>query len=219
MTAGESQRPRVGAHPDLTVRPGLAAVVDHVPAGLLLLAADGSAVEVNQTWARLSGLTVADSLGLGWLQAVSPAYRPAMQSLVHDAAATGLAGSADMTLVTAGLGRRSRWWWSPGPAGTLIVSVAALEDGPANDAHPDPTSDPPASSAETADQAGDHGPRPVAVVAELADVVMQRLFSVGLAIQSSADGTVGSGQRLRQAAEDLDSVIRDLRSIMFSASR
>ncbi|QPZ37668.1 GAF domain-containing sensor histidine kinase [Paramicrobacterium chengjingii] len=55
------------------------------------------------------------------------------------------------------------------------------------------------------------------IAEDLHDVVIQRLFAIGLSLQSIARHDEGSdGQRLGQAADDLDTTIRDIRRTIFS---
>ena len=57
-----------------------------------------------------------------------------------------------------------------------------------------------------------------ALVQALADMVVHRLFGVGLVLQSAADLADGpAGARLAEAAEELDAIIRDARTAAFDA--
>jgi hypothetical protein len=159
-----------------------------LPAASLLLAGDGTAVAANESWAAASGIPAADSLGDGWLRAVDPRDRPALHALITDAAATRLAGTTDCRLGPEGAESWSRWCWGPGPAGGLIVSVVSF------------------------DEAGTCEDR-LAAIGGLADMVAHRLFRVGLVMQSAAQAASEPWQRLLQeAGDEVDSVIRDVRS-------
>jgi hypothetical protein len=108
------------------------AALEWMPLASLVLAADGSLIAVNRAWAALPGAAGA-ARGDGWLHAVQPLDREGLRARLRRAALAGEAGSADCRL--AGLqGRRwSRWWWRPGPAGVLVVSVADIDDDVASE--------------------------------------------------------------------------------------
>jgi diguanylate cyclase (GGDEF)-like protein/PAS domain S-box-containing protein len=54
----------------------LIAVFDAAPVGMLRLDADGRCFSANARWRQMSGLTLADSLDTGWLDALHPDDRP-----------------------------------------------------------------------------------------------------------------------------------------------
>lgn len=194
MTVGRSDgAPQLSQfRPGHRAPPELAAAVDSLPVALLLLAEDGTAVEVNGTWASLSGIPARASCGYGWLQAVDPFDRLVLRALIHDAAKAGQAGSGVFRMVTAGAEQACQWWWGPGPAARqLIVSVAALGDSQRDDQR-------------------------LAALTHVANMVAHRLFGVGLVVQAAAGVTEGSWRRrLQEAVDELDSVIRDVRSAVF----
>lgn len=171
--------------------PGLSelrTVIGWLPVASLLLEHDGTAIEANEQWAALSGVLVRDSLGDGWLRAINAVDRVALRAQIQDAAVGGIDGSADMRMATPGGERWSRWSWEPIPARRLIVSVVGLAES-----HP-LAADPPVASG-------------------LADTVVHRLFGVRVLLQYAAALTDTSGRSsLQKAVDELDSVIRDVRS-------
>jgi GGDEF domain-containing protein len=100
----------------------------------LLLAADGTALAVSQSWSVLSGLTEDSSRVDGWVSAVEPLDRGILRARLRDAAAAGQAGYADVRLTGRPDGRWSRWWWRPASARRLLVCVAELGDFQGRDA-------------------------------------------------------------------------------------
>jgi hypothetical protein len=166
----------------------LTSVLNWLASASLLLAGDGTAVAANESWAFVSGVPAADSRGDGWLQAVDPRDRPSLHALIMDAAATRLAGATDCRIGPDGAESWSRWCWGPGPAGGLIVSVVSFD------------------VARTCEDR-------LAAIGGLADMVAHRLFRVGLVMQSAAQAASQPWQRLlREAGDEVDSVIRDVRS-------
>lgn len=113
--------------------PDLAEALDWMPLPSLVLADDGTALAVSRAWSALSGLTVQESRGVGWIRAVEPPDRPALRARLRDAAAAGQAGRADVRLAGQPNGRWARWWWRAGPSGRLIVCAAGLGDCPDRD--------------------------------------------------------------------------------------
>lgn len=58
--------------------------------------------------------------------------------------------------------------------------------------------------------------RPSSLSSDIADMIVSRLFEVGLVLQSADGGADGPTRlRLRKAAEDVDALIRDVRSAIF----
>lgn len=50
-------------------------LASHAPVGIFLTDVDGHTEFVNESWGRMTGMTIADASGTGWLQAVHPADR------------------------------------------------------------------------------------------------------------------------------------------------
>lgn len=168
----------------------LAAVLSVLPLASLVLTADGSALAVNEEWALLSAVPGRASLGEGWLGVVTPADREPLRRLLAGAVAAGKPGSADFRLTGSGGDRTSRWWWRPGGPGRLVVCVAVL---------------------------GRAGAR-AGASADIAVGLVHRMFGIGLTLESAAglaDGPVRS--RLYRAVDELDAVIRELRTGLFAA--
>jgi len=183
---------------------GLVAGIGWLPVASLVLAADGSAVAVNDAWVILSRLGRDGWRGEGWLRAVEPVDRAAVRERLRLAAAGGEPGSADCLLAGPGWRRQSRWWWWSGPAGELVVCVAGMDRGGARESGAWP------GSARTGRAAGVAAP--TGIGGDLATAVIGRVFSAGLIVESVA-GFAGdlAAVRLRQAAGELDAVIRDIR--------
>ena len=115
MGAGDERRP--SAQKDRFPGEGeLASVLDLLPLASLVLAADGSVAAVNQEWALLSAVPGEAMHGHGWLGAVEPRVREPLRRLLAGAVAAGKPGSGEFRLTGSGGGRRSLWWWRPGPA-------------------------------------------------------------------------------------------------------
>jgi hypothetical protein len=72
--------------------PGLESWLGWLPIPVLVLAADGSAIAANAAWATVAPVATG---GEGWLEAVEPAFRPALGARLRLAAAAGQPGSAD----------------------------------------------------------------------------------------------------------------------------
>jgi diguanylate cyclase (GGDEF)-like protein/PAS domain S-box-containing protein len=60
----------------------LIAVFDAAPVGMLRLDSDGRCFGANARWRQMSGLTLADSLNAGWLNALHPDDRPEVRHTV-----------------------------------------------------------------------------------------------------------------------------------------
>lgn len=219
-----------GRAPDPAAVPALTAALDWLPIASLLLAEDGSAVEVNEAWTDFSGVQAGDSLRYGWLDAIKPADRALLTARLRGAAASGRAGSADFQLEHAAGGRLSRWWWRPGPAGRLLLCAVRLDnDVPEGDGKPwhpaasqtwamRETSVRLARPGEDARTSGEPDAPPLAD-ADLAQLVVHRLFGVGLVLESAIGVTEGRGQHwLREAIDELDALIRDVRTALFAQS-
>lgn len=212
----------------------LIAALDWLPVAALILADDGTVLAANQTWDDLVGTSSARNGDQGrsgdWLSAVWPADAGALRPRLQAAAADGGTGSADIRLTGASRTRWSRWWWRAGPTGYLIV-CAGESCGPA----PAPGGPAIQRTAATAEEAGREAPGQVstaprlalagsgrepgdaAAIADALSVVVHRLFGVGLGLQaltSRADDV--TAQRLQHTLDELDSLIRDVRSAAFS---
>ena len=87
---------------------GLVAGIGWLPVASLVLAADGSAVAVNDAWVILSRLGRDGWRGEGWLRAVEPVDRAAVRERLRLAAAGGEPGSADCLLAGPGWRRQSQ---------------------------------------------------------------------------------------------------------------
>jgi hypothetical protein len=177
---------------------GPAVALDLLPLASLVLAADGSAVAVNEEWALLSAMPGGAWRGDGWLSAVEPVDREPLRRQLAGAVAAGKPGSADFRLSGSGGGRRSRWWWRPGTSGQLMVCVADLDraETPTRVVSPAAGDDP----------------------VDVATFLVHRLSGVGLALESAsglADGPVAA--RLQHAVDELDAVIRDIRTAAFGS--
>jgi hypothetical protein len=209
-----------------------AVALDVLPLPSLVLAADGSAIAVNHEWTLLSAVTGEAPGQDGWLAVVEPLDREPLRSLLTGAVAAGEPGSADFRLAGANGGRLSRWWWRPGVPGQLVVCVADLGHlpggseqrpraiteacravHPASPAEQTGTSDSGASyAASTAAPAGPDNPMGVLTI------LVHRLFDVGLVLESASDLTDGPvAARLQEAADELDTVIRDVRTAVFAS--
>ena len=88
----------------------LASVLYLLPLTSLVLAADGSAVAVNQEWALLSAVPGETARGDGWLGAVEPRDQEPLRRLLAGAVAAGKPGSGEFRLTGSGGGQRSLWW-------------------------------------------------------------------------------------------------------------
>jgi hypothetical protein len=182
----------------------LVSALDWLPLASLILAEDGTALAANQAWAALSAAPPADARGDGWLSVVDPADRAGVQARLRAAAAGDEAGAADYRL-SAGASRRSwsRWWWRPGPLGQVIACVAEIDDhGPPGAVEPRE------AIGGTTD------------LAEALGLVVHRLFSIGLVVQSEVCRATGpASDRLQRAVDELDELIRDARVAAFRSRR
>lgn len=174
-----------------------------IPLPALILAGDGSAVAANEGWADLSQVP---AVGQAWLEAVEPAFRPDLRSMLHLAATAGTPGRTDC-LVTGPHGAQwSRWWWQPAAPGQLVVCVALIG------------SDPAGSSPVADDRSGPPGAErrqavlPAGTNVELAMVAVNRIFRAGLAIEAAASLLPGSSVTLvLRALDDLGQLADDIR--------
>ena len=225
MRAGDERSPR--AQENRFLGEGeLASMLDLLPLASLVLAADGSVAAVNQEWALLSAVSVEATQGHGWLGAVEPRVREPLRRLLAGAVAAGKPGSGEFRLTGSGGGRRSLWWWRPGPSGQLLVCVADLDHHVSGDGGPWPhaLAGPPIAGAR----------RPALAVSSLAasdaaaagqddlmdvvDLMVHRMFGIGLVLEAAsglADGPVAA--RLQHAVDELDAVIRDVRTAAFGS--
>ena len=203
----------------------LASVLDLLPLASLVLAADGSAVAVNQEWALLFAVPGEAARGDGWLGAVEPRDREPLRRLLAGAVAAGKPGSGEFRLTGSGGGQRSLWWWLPVWSGQLLVCVSDLDQHVSVDGGPWPHA--------LAGPAIARARRPAQAVSSLAasdaaagqgdlmyvvDLMVHRLFGIGLVLESAsglADGPVAA--RLQHAVDELDAVIRDIRTAAFGS--
>jgi hypothetical protein len=190
--------------------PGLAGLLGWLPIPALVLAADGSAVAANPAWATLSPVAAG---GEGWLDAVEPAFRPALGARLRLAAFAGEPGSTDCQAAGRGGGRWSRWWWQPIPPGGLVVCVAVMDDGQARAPLPaenDPRHPLAGPNAQGAPQAG--------MSTDVASAVTHHIFEAGVAMESAARLIQGPmGTLVLRVLDDLDQLVRDIRQAMFQA--
>jgi PAS domain-containing protein len=212
----------------------LIAALEWLPVASLILADDGTVLAANQAWSDLVGASSASASDQGrsggWLSAVWPADAEALRARLQRAAADGRTGSADVRLTGASRPQSSRWWWRAGPAGYLIV-CAGESSGPAPAAEgrevPGQVSSvprlepagPPAAAGGRPTAAGGREPGDAAIAGTLS-LVVHRLFGVGLGVQaltSRADDI--TAQRLQHILDELDSLIRDVRTAAFSLGR
>ncbi len=205
---------------------GLASVLDLLPLASLVLAADGSAAAVNQQWVLLSAVPGEAARGYGWLGAVEPRDQMPLWRLLAGAVATGKPGSGEFRLTGSDGGRRSLWWWRPGPSDQLLACVADLDQHVSGNEgqRPHAQAGPPIARAR-----GPAGAVPSLAASDsaaagqddLVDVValtVHRLFRIGLVLESAsglADGPVAA--RLQHAVDELDAVIRDVRAAVFGS--
>lgn len=179
----------------------LAAVLSLLPVASLVLAADGSAVMVNEEWTQLSAAHWRASSRQGWLGMVEPLDREPLWRLLTEAVAAGKQGSADFRLARSGGGQWSRWWWRSAAPGQLVVCVTDLD-------HQAPGKVPDGWMADDPDPDG---------LIDVVTVLVHRLFGVGLVLESAAGLAHGPVvARLQDAVDELDAVIRDVRSAVFA---
>jgi len=179
------------------------AALNWLPLPSLVLASDGTALGANEAWAVLSAALSEPARGDGWLGVVDPLDRGPLRERLCEAAAVGQAGCGDIRLAGLAGGWWSRWWWRPGPAGRLLVCVADLGDH-------QPRDDGRWCQDHGLAQGADAG------AADVAGMVVHRLFGVGLTLQSAAGLAAGPvAARLQQAVDELDVIIRDVRTAVF----
>lgn len=203
----------------------LTAALNWLPVASLLLAEDGSALEVNDAWTVMSGVQAEWSLRYGWLDAVEPLDRAALRARLREAAATGQAGCAYFRLADTAGGQWARWCWRPGPAGRLVLCAVGLGKRTPEGDERRPAASDDAATAEVLTSPlarGDGAARPgdadTALIpgAELAHMVVHRLFGVGLTLEAATGVTEGRGQHwLQEAIGELDALIRDIRAAVF----
>ena len=224
MRAGDERSP--SAQEDRFPGEGeLASMLDLLPLASLVLAADGSLAAANQEWALLSAVPGEATQGYGWLGAVEPRVQEPLRRLLAGAVAAGKPGSGEFRLTGSGGGRRSLWWWRPGTSGQLLVCMADLDQHVSGDGGPWPheLAGPPMARARRSAQAVSSLAASDAAAAgqhDLMDVALMihRLFGIGLALESAsglADGPVAA--RLQHAVDELDAVIRDIRTAAFGS--
>jgi PAS domain-containing protein len=166
--------------------------LDWLPVASLLVTSDGEAFWANQAWVTLTGAPDRDSAREGWLTLLDPHDRAELLTLLRSAAEGRSAGSAEFRILTPGAATWTEWSWRPGPPGLLAVSVVSLgEFRPRDDWSADLT--------------------------DLANMVAHRLSGVGLLVRSAAGYADDHWRvRLENAVDDLDLLIRDVRSAIFS---
>ena len=213
----------------------LIAALEWLPVASLILAGDSTMLAANRAWADLSGAPSAAAGGDGWLSIVEPADSGPLRARLRSAAAAGGAGSADCRLTGASRIRWSRWWWRSGPAGQLVVCVAECSGQPAHGAAGRGDRAPAASLANGAapSAAASYRPEPdvgltgsgpdaggAGSLTDMLGLVVHRLFGVGLELQSAASRADGpAAERLRRAIDELDNLIREVRSAAFRHGR
>jgi hypothetical protein len=164
-----------------------------LPVASLVLGSSGAATAVNSAWVTMSEMPKQDSLGDGWLDAIVPQEREDFGASMRRAAASGESGTAGCHLARPAGWRWSRWWWQPAPVGGLVC-VAVIDDG------------------QTGIVAGS------GMNVDLASAVIHRVFGIGLALESAAGLADGpAAARLRYATDQLDDLIRDIRTMVFGA--
>ncbi len=225
MRVGDECSPR-GQEDRFPGEGGLASVPDLLPLASLVLAADGSAAAVNQQWVLLSEVPREAARGYGWLGAVERRDREPLWRVLAGAVAAGKPGSGKFRLAGSGGGRQSLWWWRPDPSGQLLVCVADLDQHGSGDGGPWPRplagpriarvrrparAVPPLAAPDSAAAGQDN-------LADVVAVMVHRLFGIGLVIESAsglADGPVAA--RLQHAVDELDAVIRAVRTAAFGS--
>jgi hypothetical protein len=225
MRAGDERSP--SAQEDRFPGEGeLASMLDLLPLASLVLAADASVAAVNQEWALLSAVPGEAAQGDGWLGAVESRDREPLRRLLAGAVAAGEPGSGEFRLTGSGGGRRSLWWWRPGPSGQLLVCVADLDQHVSGDEGPWPRAltGPPIARARRPAQAvsslaaSDSAAAGRGDLMDVVTLVVHRLFGIGLVLESAsglADGPAAA--RLQHAVDELDAVIRDVRTAAFGS--
>ena len=208
----------------------LTAALDWLPLAALVLTPDGTALAANEAWAKLSEAPAEAARGDGWLRVVVPPDRGPLRALLRQAP-PGETGWGDFRLAGPVRERWSRWRWLPGPAGRLIVCVADLDERPQHDgrrhlntrAHLAAYPPRPDQRAERPVPTPGPAPAPAASLnarLNLAETTVHRLFGVGLILQSVAGQAHGAvAERLKRAADELDDVIRDVRTAVFETRR
>jgi hypothetical protein len=185
----------------------LIAALEWLPVASLILADDGTVLAANQAWGTLVGTSSLTNSDQGrdsdWLRAVWKADADALRAKLQAVAADGGTGSADVRLTGASRTRWSRWWWCAGPTGYLIV-CASESVGPAL-----------VPGRRADDGAGDP-----AAISDTLDLVVHRLFGIGLGLQSvTSHADDVTAQRLQHVLDDLDELICDVRSAAVSLER
>ncbi len=223
MRAGDECSPR-GREDRFPGEGELASVPDLLPLASLVLAADGSAVAVNQQWVLLSAVPGEAARGYGWLGAVESRDRGPLWRLLAGAVGAGKPGSGKFRLAGSGGGRRSLWWWRPGPSGQLLVCVADLDQHVTGDGGPWPhaPAGPPIARARHPAQAvpslaaSDSAAAGQGDLMDVVALVVHRLFGIGLVLESASGLSHGPvAARLQHAVDELNAVIRDVRTAAF----
>jgi hypothetical protein len=181
-----------------------------IPLPALLLAADGSAVAANPAWA--AALPVA-AQGDGWVEAVDPAFRPMLRARLRLAAAASEPGSVDCHVSGPRGSRWSRWWWHPVPPQNLVVCVGVIGDGEASAALASPR-----AAADQPAQVNALAASDVAISADRAAAVVNRLFEAGLALESAASRLEGPlAAAVVRVVDDVDQLVRRIRKAVFES--
>jgi hypothetical protein len=163
--------------------PGQETWLSWLPLPALILAADGSAVAVNPTWATVLGSGVD-----GWLDVVEQPFRAALGERLRLAAAAREPGRADCWVTGPGGGRWSRWWWHPAPPRNLLVCVGVIGDGQA-------------------------GASEVSISTGPATPVTDQILAAGVALESAAsmlDGPMAA--MVLRVLDDLERLIEQIHS-------
>ncbi len=193
---------------ELPASPWQATWLGWIPLPAVVLAGDGSAVAVNERWADLSPVP---GDGQGWLEAVEPAFRPALRATLLIAATTAHPGSADCPVTGPRGGRRSRWWWQPIAPGDLVVCVAVIDGDPAE------RSPMPGDARDPLAREQTRAAPPAGISAELAMAAVHRIFQAGLALESAASLLPGgTATQILGAVDDLDRLVRDIRDAVLN---
>lgn len=168
--------------------------IDLAPVGLMIADGDGRVVAINQAWTEMSGLTGPESMGDGFLTALDPAERPALQDEIRRAALGDEPVFGDHYLV--GSSRRWTRWWLRRQMGAhgpqVVMAVGDISAQGAAHAEPD---------------------TPAGLPIEVADSLILRLNAIAYTLAASARMIdQQAAARIGQAIADLDRVIDDLRT-------
>jgi diguanylate cyclase (GGDEF)-like protein/PAS domain S-box-containing protein len=76
---------------------------------MLVATSDGAVIDANETWCSLTGLPVADTLGVGWLDVLAPADRASVRRLIAQAEIDAPGECVDAALRSPGPIEWGRW--------------------------------------------------------------------------------------------------------------